>query len=72
MPEPEFIEIGIVLEYTQWRNFSNVVDKAMVACKNSGYDLDYHFAEVSKMIVIGKGEHRSGIDFIKSFGSQIR
>jgi DNA-damage-inducible protein D len=56
-------ELAIVLEYTQWRNFSNVVDKAMIACKNSGYDLDYHFAEVSKMIIIGKGAHRSGIDF---------
>ena len=39
-----------VLEYTQWRNFSKVIDKARIACKNSGYDIDDHFAEVSKML----------------------
>ncbi len=40
-------ELAAVLEYTQWRNFSKVIDKAMLACKNSGYDIDDHFAEAS-------------------------
>lgn len=29
-------ELAPVLEYVQWRNFSKVIDKAMLACKNSG------------------------------------
>lgn len=56
-------ELAIVLEYVQWRNFSKVIEKAMLACKNSGTDIDYHFAEVSKMIEVGKGGQRKAIDF---------
>lgn len=56
-------ELAIVLQYVQWRNFSLVIDKAMLACKNSGFDIDHHFAEVSKMIEIGKGGQRKAIDF---------
>lgn len=46
-------ELATVLEYTQWRNFAKVIDKARIACKNSGYDIDDHFAEVSKMVEAG-------------------
>jgi len=37
-----------VLQYTQWRNFQKVIDRAMLACKNSGFEVTEHFAEVSK------------------------
>ncbi|MDA8229109.1 MAG: BRO family protein [Desulfitobacterium hafniense] len=46
-------ELATVLEYSQWRNFAKVIDKARIACKNSGYDIDDHFAEVSKMVEAG-------------------
>jgi len=46
-------EFSNVLEYTQWRNFSKVIDKARIACQNSGYDIDDHFAEVSKIVEAG-------------------
>ncbi len=46
-------ELATVLEYTQWRNFAKVIDKARIACKNSGYDIGDHFAEVSKMVEAG-------------------
>ncbi len=42
-----------MLEYKEWRNFSKVIDKAMLACKNSGMDLDYHFVEVNKIVEAG-------------------
>lgn len=42
-----------MLEYTQWRNFAKVIDKARITCKNSGYDIDDHFAEVSKIVEAG-------------------
>jgi len=29
-----------VLNYAKWENFSKVVDKAMLACKNSGVDIE--------------------------------
>ena len=43
-------ELASVLDYTQWRNFAKVIDKAMIACKNSGHDVVYNFAEVSKTV----------------------
>lgn len=36
----------------------------MLACKNSGFKVSDHFAEVSKMIEIGKGGNRKTVDFI--------
>ncbi|MCL1894886.1 MAG: DNA damage-inducible protein D [Holophagaceae bacterium] len=56
-------ELSDELDYTQWRNFSSVLDKARLACKNSGFDIDDHFAEVSKMVEIGSGTNRRVIDF---------
>lgn len=38
---------------TEWRNFAKVIDKARIACKNSGYGIGDHFAEVSKMVEAG-------------------
>jgi DNA-damage-inducible protein D len=43
-------ELAAVLEYVQWRNFNNVLDRAMLACRNSGFNIDDHFFEVSKMV----------------------
>jgi hypothetical protein len=36
----------------------NVIAKAVVACKNTGIDADYHFSHAGKMIDIGKGGNR--------------
>ena len=32
-------ELAGALEYTQWRNFSKVIERAMIACENSGHDV---------------------------------
>jgi len=56
-------ELAYVLEYTQWRNFSKVIDKAMIACKNSGYDTDECFAEVSKTSKMPNGGVKQVIDY---------
>jgi DNA-damage-inducible protein D len=45
-------ELQKVLEYRQWRRFSEVIDRAKAACKNSGTDFN-HFADVGKMVEIG-------------------
>jgi len=46
-------ELSIVLEYVQWRNFAKVLERAILACKNSGYQIPDHFAEVSKIVEAG-------------------
>jgi DNA-damage-inducible protein D len=47
-------ELDEVLEYVQWRNFQKVIDRAVLACKNSGFEVADHFAEVSKTIEMPK------------------
>ncbi len=46
-------ELSLVLEYVQWRNFAKVLNRAKIACKNSGYEIPHHFAEVSKIVEAG-------------------
>ena len=47
-----------VLGYTDYRNFEAVIEKARMACFNSGQRVDDHFVEVTEMIEIGKGGQR--------------
>ena len=47
-------ELQIVLEYTDWRNFSKVIEKAQTACTNSGAQIN----DVNKMVEIGSGAER--------------
>jgi len=56
-------ELSDTLDYTEWRNFTKVIDKARLACKNSGFDIDDHFVEVNKMVEIGSGTSRNVIDY---------
>jgi DNA-damage-inducible protein D len=56
-------ELATVLQYKNWQNFKKVIDRAILACKNSGYPVSDHFIEVSKMVVIGSGAKRSQVDY---------
>ncbi len=51
-------ELALCLEYQKWSNFSRVIDRAMLACKNSGFKITDQFAEVGKLIEHGKGGKR--------------
>ena len=56
-------ELAPVLEYAKWENFSKVIDRAMLACKNSGYDTSEHFPEVRKTIAMPKTATKSVTDY---------
>ncbi len=56
-------ELALVLEYVQWRNFEKVIDRARLACLNSGYEITDHFAEVSKTIEMPKTAIKKVADY---------
>lgn len=43
-----------VLEYTEWRNFIWVIQKAKNSCKNSNWAISDHFVDINKQIIVGK------------------
>jgi DNA-damage-inducible protein D len=51
-------DIQVLLDYTQWRNFLQVIDKAKTACLKSGQNVSDHFADVSTMVRLGSGSER--------------
>ena len=57
-------EFGKVLEYTDFRNFLNAIEKAKIACKNSGHPVENHFEDILEMVPIGSGTERS-LDSVK-------
>lgn len=59
-------ELQLVLEYVQWRNFAEAVERAKLACKNSGFSIEDHFADVSKTIEMPKGAHKDIPDYMLS------
>lgn len=59
-------ELSVILEYTDWRNFQNVLFKAMEACKNSKNEIVNHFGETTKMINLGKKAKRTISDYVLS------
>lgn len=59
-------ELQTVLDYTQWRRFSDTIERAKLACKNSGFAIDDHFADVGKMVDIGSGAEREVDDVMLS------
>jgi DNA-damage-inducible protein D len=42
-----------MLGYNSWDKFQNVINKAKIACENSGVEVSDHFRQVGKMVQIG-------------------
>lgn len=59
-------ELQRVLEYTEWRNFYKVIDKAKIACDNSNQQVSDHFVDITKMVQLGSGAQREIEDIMLS------
>ena len=46
------------LDYTDFRNFLSVINKAKEACTNSGHKVENHLVEFNEMVPIGSGAER--------------
>lgn len=51
-------ELGRVLEYSEFRHFKPVIERAKEACKNSGINVLDHFEDILDMVPIGSGAER--------------
>jgi len=51
-------ELQTLFNYSEWRNFLKVIDKAKEACKNVGEEVSDHFVDINKLIHLAKGAQR--------------
>jgi DNA-damage-inducible protein D len=52
-------DFAATLGYTNYRTFEQVIDKARLACLNSGQRAEDHFVEADDMVGIGSGGQRA-------------
>ena len=57
-------EMQILLGYSKWENFVNVIDKAKDASTNAGEEVIYHFPDVRKTIPMPKGAQKEIDDIL--------
>lgn len=53
-----------LLEYDEWRNFANVLEKAMISCRTAGQNPAHHFVGFNKMVEVGSGSQREIDDYM--------
>jgi DNA-damage-inducible protein D len=53
-----------LLGYTEWRNFTNVIEKAKESCQTSNNAISDHFVDVNKMVPLGSGSERELEDIL--------
>ena len=51
-------DLQALLDYNDWRNFVNVIEKAEIACKSSGQEVQDHFVDITKKVKIGSEAER--------------
>lgn len=57
-------ELAKVLEYTDWRNFIKVINKAKDACINSNNEINKHLVEVNRVLEVGNSAKMEVYDFM--------
>ena len=56
-------ELMPLLEYVEWRKFNGVINKAIINCKSSNYNVLDHFVITDKMVYIGSNTKRKIQDY---------
>jgi DNA-damage-inducible protein D len=51
-------DLAKVLEYSEYRHFKPVIERAKDACKNSGFAVSDHFEDILGLVTIGSGAER--------------
>lgn len=51
-------ELQPIFNYSEWRNFLKVLDKAKEACNAAGEPIADHFVGLNKMVTLGSGAQR--------------
>ena len=59
-------ELSRVLEYSDFRNFISVINKAREACVNSGHPVADHFVDITELVSIGSNALRPVEDWTLS------
>lgn len=57
-------ELQTVLGYARWENFLTAIGRAVDSCKTQKINVDDHFREVTKMVLLGSNSQREIIDFM--------
>lgn len=55
-------DLAKVLEYSEFRHFMPVIERAREACRNSGQPVSDHFEDILDMVEIGSGARRQVAD----------
>ncbi|MBY0480114.1 MAG: hypothetical protein K2Q21_02065 [Chitinophagaceae bacterium] len=48
-------QLAKALDYTDFRNFTGVIEKAAEACEKSGNKINEHIVETNEVLVVGQG-----------------
>jgi len=57
-------ELQVLLGYSKWENFANVIAKAKTACEKVGHSVFEHFPDVRKTIPMPKGAEKEIDDYL--------
>lgn len=49
-------ELQLLWGYSNWENFSKVIDKAKIACENAGSLVSDHFLTSGKWLILDQGQ----------------
>ncbi len=52
-------ELAKILEYSDYRNFQIVIEKAKLSCKKSGQSIKYHFVDITETILMPKNASKN-------------
>lgn len=57
-------ELQSILGYVRWENFLVAIGRAVDSCKSQNINVDDHFREVTKMVILGSGAKREITDYM--------